>query len=360
MIFFLLKKLLKNTENSIFFSQLTFRMLASFLTSAIFFTLFAPVFIRKLKSIQFFQKVREENPKSHLKKRKTPTFGGLLIISSVLSSMFLWSNLNVKYIQYIFFSIFFYGLIGFIDDYKKIVHRNSKGLTAGWKYFWQSLLTIIMLFFLYTSNDFSNNFLKKDDISVGSSIFLFVRVMISYLIIVGMSNAVNITDGLDGLVSMPLIFVYLSFSIISILSSQNIVSSELTVNNLHNIQDYSEIAIACFAIIGSCTGFLWFNIHPAKLFMGDVGSLSLGSTMGLISVLLEKELNLLLIGGIFTVEVSSVIFQIFYFKLFHKRFYLMAPIHHHYELLGYSEPEIIFKFWIISLMFSIFGLLITW
>ncbi|ARC53186.1 phospho-N-acetylmuramoyl-pentapeptide-transferase [Candidatus Riesia pediculischaeffi] len=360
MIILFINKFLLEDKYSNPFSQIIPKILASFITSILIVLSITPAFIKKFRSMQVFQKIRKENPKSHLKKNEVPTFGGALILFSIIFSILLWSDINIEYVRYILFSLISYGTIGFIDDYKKIVHQDPTGLKARWKYFWQSFSALFILIILYKSGNFHNSSFEQSNTIADVDVFIFIKLTISYLAIVGMSNAVNIMDGLDGLVLMPTIFVCISFAITSVLKIQNFTFQNLTNAKLLIISNYSEITIICFSMIGSCIGFLWFNSYPAKLFMGDIGSLSLGGTIGLISVLLEQELDLLIIGGIFVIEIVSVILQVFHIKFFHKRLYLMAPIHHHYELLDHSEPKIVFKFWIMSLAFTILGSLIAW
>lgn len=331
------EKILNENYYSLFIYIIT-SLLFSFFISIIFIHLFT-IFLKKIK---FNQPIRKYVPSSHLKKIGIPTMGGLVIIINIIISTSFFSNLYSLYTLYIFFILISYGCIGFVDDYQKIFSKNNKGLNIKQKYFLQSFFAIVLLIIMKIND--GNIFLLKN-----KDLFFY---FFSYLIIVGFSNAVNLTDGLDGLVTVPIILVYLGFLLISFITSDSILSSYFKINYFHKNK---ELLIVCSIVIGSCLGFLWFNCYPATIFMGDSGSLSLGGLMGLMSILLHKEIILIIIGGLFVIETLSVILQIFFFKFKNYKPFLMAPIHHHYELKGYSESKIIVRFWIISLILLIIG-----
>ncbi|BGI51223.1 MAG: phospho-N-acetylmuramoyl-pentapeptide-transferase [Arsenophonus endosymbiont of Ceratovacuna japonica] len=347
--------LIKYFPNINFFSYLKFRAITSLLTSLIITLCIGPYLIYYLQKLHICQIVRDKGPKSHFNKQGTPTMGGLLILFSITISIILWAKLNNPYIWLVLVILLGYGVIGFIDDYRKVICKNSKGLIASWKYFWQSILALSVIFILYS--------IGKDTVVTQLIIPFFKNIkpqlglfyiLITYFVIVGTSNAVNLTDGLDGLAIIPIIFISVGFSLIAFIMSNFNFAHYF---NVPYINYTDELIIICTSIIGAGLGFLWFNTYPAQIFMGDVGSLSLGGTLGVISVLLRQELLLLIIGGIFVIETISVIFQVGSFKLRGQRILRMAPIHHHYELKGCPEPRIIVRFWIISLIFLLIGLI---
>ncbi|MBK4775592.1 phospho-N-acetylmuramoyl-pentapeptide-transferase [Candidatus Pantoea edessiphila] len=336
------------------FSHLYFRVISSFLTSLYISMHIGSYFIYWLKKLQINQVVRNDGPKSHLRKHSTPTMGGIIIIVSVLISTLIWSRLSNVYIWYLITVFVGFGIIGFIDDYRKVIYRSSSGLIARWKYLWMSIISIIIsLLYFFGSNTISTQlvipFLKDFMPHLG-----ILYVILSYFVIVGTGNAVNLTDGLDGLAIVPIIFVAIGLSIVSWLTSSITFSAYL---HIPYISYAKELIVFCVSIIGSGIGFLYFNIYPARIFMGDVGSLALGGALGTIAVLLRQELLLFIMGGIFVIEACSVILQVSSFKLLGRRIFLMAPIHHHYELKGWSEPRIILFFWIVSFIFVLLGLI---
>ncbi|BAP58463.1 phospho-N-acetylmuramoyl-pentapeptide-transferase [Candidatus Tachikawaea gelatinosa] len=353
MFIWLVKKY--STLFSDYFISIKFRAIVSFLTTLIISFILTPSFIKFLKKLQINQIIRKNGPKSHLLKNNTPTMGGIIILVTTIFSVLIWTDLCNKYIWYVLFLFVSYGIIGFIDDYKKIFHQHTNGLTIFWKYFWQSLiaLIIVILLYLFDNKNITQiiipTFYKNYTLDIG--IFF---ILISYFVITGTSNSVNLTDGLDGLVILPIIFVCITLTIVSFISGDIVLSKHF---NFYYLYYSNEFIIFCASIIGAGMSFLWFNKYPAKLFMGDVGSLALGGTIGILSILLHQELLLLIIGGIFVIESLSVMLQIISFKLRKKRIFKMAPIHHHYELKGYSEPFIIIRFWIFSFICFIVGLL---
>ncbi|ANZ22445.1 phospho-N-acetylmuramoyl-pentapeptide-transferase [Buchnera aphidicola (Diuraphis noxia)] len=335
-------------------SYISYRAIFSLLTSFFINLYIGPIFIYFFKKIQTYQTIRHNGPKTHYLKNKVPTMGGLFIIFSIMFSVLLYCDLSNNYIWYVVSILLGYGFIGFVDDYKKLKYQNSQGLTVLCKYFLLSILALGIIYIIYINNktlfftELNIPFCKKN-IQIN-----YLYILLSYFIIVGTSNAVNLTDGLDGLAIMPVIFLSCGFTLISLLSL-DIKNSEYL--NVSYIKNAGELSILCTAIIGSGLGFLWFNNYPAKIFMGDVGSLSLGGSLGIIAILLHQELLLIIMGGVFIFETISVILQVISFKIRRKRIFKMAPIHHHYELKGILEPTIIVRFWIISLILLLISLI---
>lgn len=334
---------------------ITFRSILAALTALLISLILGPKVIRWLTHLQVGQMVRDDGPQSHLVKAGTPTMGGVLILASITISCLLWADLSNPYVWLVLCVLIGFGLIGWVDDYRKLVLKNSKGLAARWKYFWQSFIAIAVAFYLYHNAELSIEtqlvipFLKNYYISLG---FLFPVLV--YFVIVGSSNAVNLTDGLDGLAIMPTVMVAGALGVFAYASSNVIYAHYLSIPFLPKT---GEITIFCSAIVGSGLGFLWFNTYPAQVFMGDVGSLGLGAALGIIAVLVRQELVLLIMGGIFVIETLSVILQVTYFKYSGgKRIFKMAPLHHHFELLGWEEPKVIVRFWIITVVLVLIGL----
>lgn len=328
----------------------------SFFTSLSIFLILGPYLIKQLKKNQIHQIIRKYNPKSHLKKKYTPTMGGILIIFSIIMSTLLWTKLSNPYVIFSIIILIGYGVVGFIDDYKKIIYQNENGLSNFKKFFLlSSIAFIVILLIYYKFNDQSMNKLIcpfLEEITFKNKI---ICILLSYFTIVGTSNAVNLTDGLDGLAIVPIIFVATSLSIISIISG-NINFSQY-FNTIY-IPYANELTTICTAIIGASIGFLWFNTYPARIFMGDVGSLSLGGIISIITVLLRQELLLVILGGLFVIETLSVIIQVTYYKFTQKKIFNMTPIHHHYELKGCPEPQLVVRCWIISFILMLIGLII--
>ncbi len=336
------------------FSYLTFRAILGILTSLLLSLYLGPKLIARLQRMQIGQVVRGDGPESHFSKKGTPTMGGLLILGSVLLSTLLWANLENKYVWVVLFVLVSFGWIGFVDDYRKVIRKDPKGLIARWKYFWQSLFAIATAAFLYFTAERPAEtallvpFLKDVMPQLG---LLFLAL--SYFVIVGTSNAVNLTDGLDGLAIVPTIMVAGAFAIIAYASGNVNFSAYL---NIPYLPYASELVVLCAALIGAGLGFLWFNTYPAQVFMGDVGSLALGAVLGVIAILVRQEIVLFIMGGVFVMETLSVILQVGSYKLRGQRIFRMAPIHHHYELKGWPEPRVIVRFWILSIMFVLVGL----
>ncbi|WWP01062.1 MAG: phospho-N-acetylmuramoyl-pentapeptide-transferase [Candidatus Dasytiphilus stammeri] len=336
------------------FSDIVWRAIFSLFT-ALFISMwmgsYLIVWLNKFKIIQI---VRNYGPKSHACKQGTPTMGGVIILVAISIAVLLWANLSNPYIWCVLLVLVSYGLIGFIDDYRKVTSQNSQGLIAFWKYFWQSIIALLISLILYH--------MGKSTVATQLVVPFFkdlipqmemTYLLLTYFVIIGTSNAVNLTDGLDGLAIMPTLLVAAGLAFISWLTSNVDMAGELHIPYLPYA---GELMVCCTAIIGASLGFLWFNTYPAQLFMGDVGSLALGGILGTIAVLLREELLLLLMGGIFVIETLSVILQVGSFKLRGQKIFLMAPIHHHYELKGWPESRIIVRFWIISLILLLISL----
>ena len=336
------------------FSYLTLRAILSTLTALLIAVIIGPKMIRWLQRMQIGQTIRDDGPESHLAKSGTPTMGGLLILAAILLSVLLWADLSNRYVWVTLFVLVSFGAIGFVDDYRKVIRKDAKGLIARWKYLWQSVIALAVAFYLYSSqqNPAETALIVpffKDVMPQMGMLFMVV----TYFVIVGTSNAVNLTDGLDGLAIVPVILVAGAFAIFAYVTGNINFSAYLHIPYLPLT---SELVVVCTAIVGAGLGFLWFNTYPAQVFMGDVGSLALGGTLGVLAVLVRQEIVLFIMGGIFVVETLSVILQVGSFKLRGKRIFRMAPIHHHYELKGWPEPRVIVRFWIISLMLVLVGL----
>ena len=336
------------------FSYLTLRAILSTLTALLIAILIGPKMIRYLQRMQIGQTVRDDGPQSHLSKSGTPTMGGLLILAAIVVSGLLWADLTNRYVLVTLTVVVAYGIIGFVDDYRKVIRKDSKGLIARWKYFWQSVVALGVAFYLYSSATMSAEtsllvpFFKEVFPQLGAFF-----IIITYFAIVGTSNAVNLTDGLDGLAIVPTILVAGAFAIFAYVTGNANFAEYL---NIPHIPLTSELVIVCTAMVGAGLGFLWFNTYPAQVFMGDVGSLALGGTLGVLAVLVRQELVLIIMGGVFVMETVSVILQVGSYKLRGQRIFRMAPIHHHYELKGWPEPRVIVRFWIISIILVLVGL----
>jgi phospho-N-acetylmuramoyl-pentapeptide-transferase len=303
--------------------------------------------------MQIGQTVRSDGPESHLSKSGTPTMGGLLILAGIVVSVLLWADLSNTYVWVVLFVVVSFGIIGFVDDYRKVIRKDSNGLIAKWKYFWQTVAGLTTAIFLYQISHPDQTFLLIPFIKdVMPQLGIFYIVM-TYFVIVGTSNAVNLTDGLDGLAIVPTIMVAGAFALFAYVTGHVNFSSYL---NIPYIAMTSELVVVCTAIVGAGLGFLWFNTYPAQVFMGDVGSLALGAALGVIAVLVRQELVLFIMGGVFVMETVSVILQVGSYKLRGQRIFRMAPIHHHYELKGWPEPRVIVRFWIISFILVLIGL----
>jgi phospho-N-acetylmuramoyl-pentapeptide-transferase len=336
------------------FEYITLRAILAAVTALVITLLVGPPMIRWLARYKVGQMVRDDGPKSHFSKAGTPTMGGAMILIAIALTTLLWSDLNNPYIWIVLAVTMGFGLIGWVDDYRKLIRKNPKGLPARWKYFWQSLIGISAAIFLYfkaatpAETNLLMPFLKNVMIPLG-----VFYIFLTYFVIVGTSNAVNLTDGLDGLAIMPTVLVGGALGIFAYVTGHIKFASYLSVPYIPGVE---EIAVFCGALVGAGLGFLWFNAYPAQVFMGDVGALGLGAALGVIAVLVRQELVLFIMGGVFVVETVSVILQVASFKLTGRRIFRMAPIHHHFELKGWPEPRVIVRFWIITVVLVLFGL----
>ncbi|HAY39698.1 MAG TPA: phospho-N-acetylmuramoyl-pentapeptide-transferase, partial [Desulfobacteraceae bacterium] len=341
-----------HTTLSVFnvFRYITFRTIYASLTAFLICFFLGPWVIRKLSYMQIGQYVRDDGPQTHLKKAGTPTMGGTLIILSITVSTLLWANLTNYFVWIVLLVTVGYGGIGFIDDYLMQIKKQSKGLTVRNKLLLQAIMALITGILVYVSPDFSTRitipFFKNISPDLGWGYVLFAA-----LVIIGTSNAVNITDGLDGLAIGPFIIASATYMVFAYVAGHVKIANYLQINY---VAGSGEIAIFCGAMAGSGLGFLWFNSYPAQIFMGDVGSLSLGAAIGTVAVITKQEILLALVGGLFVIETLSVIFQVGFFKMTNgRRIFRMAPLHHHFELKGWSEPKVIVRFWIIAIALAL-------
>ena len=336
------------------FQYLTLRAILAACSAMLISMLVGPFVITRLNDMQIGQTIRSEGPESHLVKAGTPTMGGALILLAVLGSTMLWADLDNRYVWIVIATTAVFGAIGWVDDYRKVVRKDTRGLPARWKYFWQSAAALVCSVFLLTTAVTPEEttlyvpFFKDVAWSMG---WLFIPF--SYFVIVGSSNAVNLTDGLDGLAIMPTVMVATGLGVIAYLAGHVEFAEYL---NIAYLSGTGELVVFCGAIAGAGLGFLWFNTYPAMIFMGDVGALALGAALGVVAVITRHEIVLFIMGGIFVLETLSVIVQVGSFKLTGRRVFRMAPIHHHFELKGWPEPRVIVRFWIITVMLVLFGL----
>ncbi len=355
MLYWLARELTPVASGFNVISYLTLRAILAVMTALVMSLLIGPVMISRLSRYQIGQVVRDDGPQTHLKKAGTPTMGGLLILVTIFVSALLWGDLRNRYLWVVLIVTAAFGLIGFWDDYLKLIKKHPEGLAARWKYLWQSLVGFGAALYLWNSahlpaeTTFYLPIIK--DFSLPLAGFIFVPL--SYLMIVGMSNAVNLTDGLDGLAIMPAVMLAGALGVFAYASGNAVFSGYLGIPALPGA---GELLIFCGALVGAGLGFLWFNSYPAQVFMGDIGALALGAALGLVAVIVRQEVVALIMGGIFVLETASVILQVASFKLRGKRIFRMAPIHHHYELKGWAEPKVIVRFWILSLLLVLAGL----
>jgi phospho-N-acetylmuramoyl-pentapeptide-transferase len=338
------------------FSYLTTRAILSALTALVLSFAIGPFLIQKLTMQKIGQQIREVGPESHLPKAGTPTMGGALILLAVSISTVLWANLTNRFVWIVLSGTLFFGVIGFVDDYKKLVLRNSKGLSARVKFFWQIVGAVgAGLAFYWTAENTEIEhavlipYLKDALLPLGAVAYVaFVA-----LVVAGFSNAVNLTDGLDGLAIMPSVLVATALGVFAYAAGNVIYSTYL---GIPYVAGSGELLVFCAALAGASFGFLWFNTYPAQVFMGDVGALALGAALGLVAVAVRQELVLLIMGGVFVVETVSVIIQVASYKMTGRRIFRMAPLHHHFELKGWAEPKVIVRFWIITVILVLIGL----
>ena len=336
------------------FQYLTLRSILGVLTALSISLIVGPRLIRYLNSYNIGQRVRDDGPESHYSKAGTPTMGGTLILVAIVVSTVLWSDLSSRFVWIVLFVTIGFGVIGWIDDYKKIVYGNSRGLSARNKYIWQSVIGLTAALALFHTARFPIEtqlivpFIKNILIDLG-----WMYVVLTYFVIVGSSNAVNLTDGLDGLAILPTVLVGGALGVFAYVTGNINFSGYLGIPYVPGV---GEMVIFCGAIVGSGLGFLWFNTYPAQIFMGDVGALSLGAALGVTAVIVRQEVVLFIMGGIFVAETVSVMVQVVSYKLTGRRVFRMAPLHHHYELKGWPEPRIIVRFWIITVVLVLIGL----
>ncbi|HKW82053.1 MAG TPA: phospho-N-acetylmuramoyl-pentapeptide-transferase [Casimicrobiaceae bacterium] len=359
------------------FSYITLRAVLATMTALVISFVVGPQMIRKLAEYKIGQTVRDDGPQTHLVKAGTPTMGGALIVVSIVVTTLLWADLRNRFVWVVLLVTLGFGTVGWIDDYRKVVHRNPKGLSARTKLILQSLIGIVaaiylafsvsapstaqflQLFQAWLSSGLSINLPPKADLivpffkTVSYPLGVWGFIILSYCVIVGASNAVNLTDGLDGLAIMPTVMVGAALGIFAYVAGRADFSTYLFVPH---IPGSGELTVVCGALAGAGLGFLWFNAYPAEVFMGDVGALALGAALGAIAVIVRQEIVLFIMGGVFVVETLSVVIQVASFKLTGRRVFRMAPIHHHYELKGWKENQVVVRFWIITMLLVLFGL----
>lgn len=337
------------------FQYLTLRAILGILTALLISLVIGPVMIRKLSQYQIGQAVRDDGPQTHLSKAGTPTMGGALILVAIAISTLLWADLTNRYVWVVLLVTLLFGAIGWVDDYRKVVERNPRGLPARWKYFWQLVIGATAAIVLYVTASMPQEtslylpFLKNVSLTLGPVLF----ILLTYFVIVGSSNAVNLTDGLDGLAIMPTVMVAGALAIFAYLSGHAQFANYLLIPHLPGT---GELIIFCGALVGAGLGFLWFNTYPAQVFMGDVGALALGAALGTVAVIVRQEIVLFIMGGVFVMETISVILQVASFRLTGRRIFRMAPLHHHFELKGWPEPRVIVRFWVVTVVLVLIGL----
>ncbi|MDJ0740176.1 MAG: phospho-N-acetylmuramoyl-pentapeptide-transferase [Gammaproteobacteria bacterium] len=336
------------------FRYITLRTILAVLTALVISFLVGPAMIRRLSRYKIGQTVRDDGPETHLTKTGTPTMGGALILVAVAVGTLLWADLGNRYVWIVLLTTLAFGAVGMWDDYRKLVLRDARGLAARWKYLWQSLFGIAAATALYLGAAAPQEtqllipFFKDLVLDLGP---LFI--VLSYFVIVGSSNAVNLTDGLDGLAILPTVLVAGALAVFAYASGNVRIADYLLIPHLPGV---GELAVLCGALVGAGLGFLWFNAYPAQVFMGDVGALALGAALGTLAVAVRQEIVLFIMGGVFVVETVSVMLQVASFKLTGRRIFRMAPLHHHFELKGWPEPRVIVRFWIITVILVLVGL----
>jgi phospho-N-acetylmuramoyl-pentapeptide-transferase len=354
MLFYLTQRLTDLESAFRVFNYLTLRAILAALTALAISLLVGPWMIRALSTNQIGQRVRDDGPKSHLPKAGTPTMGGALILVAIAASTLLWADLTNRFVWIVLLVTIAFGLIGFWDDYLKLIVGNSRGLIARYKYFWQSVAGIACAVALYATSKSPAEtalyvpFFKTVAVPLGLG-----YIALTYFVVVGTSNAVNLTDGLDGLAIMPAVLVGGAMGVFAYATGNAVFSGYL---GIPFIEGTGEILVFCATLVGAGLGFLWFNTYPAQVFMGDIGALALGAALGTVAVVVRQEIVLFIMGGVFVMETVSVMLQVASFKLTGKRIFRMAPIHHHFELKGWAEPKVIVRFWIISVILVLIGL----
>lgn len=349
MLYFLLYSLHNSFSVFNVFRYITFRAILAILTALLISFVCGPFVIRRLIKLQVQQYIRDDGPNTHLGKEGTPTMGGVLILSSILVAVLLWSDLTNFYIWIAIFVLVGFGAIGFADDYRKLARRNSKGLRMKEKMACQIGVALAASLLLYLYPTFNSTltvpFFKELMPNLGA-----FYVVLAVFVIVGTSNAVNLTDGLDGLATGPVLISAGTYMLFAYLAGHVKIASYLQIPY---VSGSGELAVFCGAMVGAAMGFLWYNTYPAQMFMGDTGSVSLGAALGAVAVMTKQEILLAIVGGLFVLEALSVIFQVASFKLRHKRIFRMAPLHHHFELQGWAEPKVIVRFWIIAIFLAL-------
>jgi phospho-N-acetylmuramoyl-pentapeptide-transferase len=377
MLLWLADVLAKDVRAFNVFGYLTLRAVLSCMTALFISFIVGPRMIAWLARMKIGQSVRDDGPQTHLTKAGTPTMGGALILVSIAITTLLWGDLTNRFVWVVLLVMLGHGAIGWVDDWRKVVHRNPKGLSARQKFLWQSLIAVVAaiylafsvsapdnaqlqkLFLAWTGSGFNVSLSPKTDLivpffkTISYPLGIWGFIALTYCVIVGTSNAVNLTDGLDGLAIMPTVMIGAALGIFAYVSGNAIFARYL---QFPMIPGAGELAVICGAIAGAGLGFLWFNAYPAEVFMGDVGALSLGAALGTIAVIVRQEIVLFIMGGVFVVETLSVMIQVASFKLTGRRVFRMAPIHHHYELKGWKENQVVVRFWIVTMLLVLFGL----
>jgi phospho-N-acetylmuramoyl-pentapeptide-transferase len=336
------------------FRYITLRAILAVLTALVISFVVGPAMIRRLTWYKIGQTVRDDGPQSHLSKAGTPTMGGALMLVAVGVSTLLWGDLGNRYVWLVLLVTLAFGAIGLVDDYKKLVLKNPRGLAARYKYLWQSVVGLVAALYLYATADSPAQtallvpYLKEVSLQLGPW-----SILLTYLVIVGSSNAVNLTDGLDGLAVLPTVLVCGALAVFVYATGHVTFAGYLKIPHIPGV---GEVVIFCAALVGAGLGFLWYNTYPAQVFMGDVGALALGAALGIVAVAARQELVLLIMGGVFVAETISVMLQVASFKLTGKRIFRMAPLHHHFELKGWPEPRVIVRFWIATVILVLVGL----
>lgn len=354
MLYLTLTMLAEQTTIASFLLQPGARALLGALTAFLIVMFAGPSFIAWLLRRQLHQAIRDNGPGSHLRKTGTPTMGGILILLAMVIAVLLWCDLSNDYIWTVVLVTLAYGAIGLVDDYRKTTKRAAGGLPAKWKYFWQSVAAVAVVAYLYlfvidaSGTQLFVPFYRELVILPG-----FVYILLCYFVLVGSSNAVNLTDGLDGLAILPVSLLVLVFGGLAYFAGH---AEFATFLHLPYVSHAAELAVFCGALFGAGLGFLWFNAHPAEVFMGDIGGLALGAALGIIAIILRQELLLFIMGGLFVVETLSVICQVGVYRLTGRRVLRMAPLHHHFELRGWPESRVVVRFWIVSVMLMVVGL----
>jgi phospho-N-acetylmuramoyl-pentapeptide-transferase len=335
-------------------NYLTLRAVLATMTALFISFIVGPAMIRQLTVYKIGQAVRDDGPQTHLSKAGTPTMGGALILVSIGATTLLWADLTNRLVWVVLGVTLGFGVVGWVDDYRKVVHRNPKGLPARWKYFWQSVVGLAAAIYLgYSSLPAQTELIVPFFKFVAYPMGVFGFIALTYFVIVGTSNAVNLTDGLDGLAILPTVMVGSALGVFAYVAGNVLFAKYL---GFPHIPGAGELTVFCGALAGAGLGFLWFNAYPAEVFMGDVGALALGAALGMVAIVVRQEIVLFIMGGVFVVETLSVMIQVASFKLTGRRVFRMAPLHHHYELKGWKENQVVVRFWIITMMLVLFGL----